>query len=147
MNKEERERRRSHAKMLFCYENLTQKEIAARVKVSEVSISKWAKEESWDELKASLTITKEEQLKNLYRQLSEINRDIANRDEKRYATASEADSISKLANAINKMESDIGIADMVEVSKKFLKWVRRFDLEKAQEFTPLFDAFIKDSLK
>lgn len=147
MNKDERTRRRALAKMLHVHESLSQKEIAARVGVSEVSISKWNKEDNWDSLKASITITKEEQLKNLYRQLAAINRCIAERDGNKYATTQEADTISKLANAINKMESDIGVAEKVAVSKKFLNWVRRFDIEKAQEITPLFDAFIKESLR
>lgn len=132
--------------MLFLHENLSQKEIAARVHISEVSLSKWINSESWDSLKVSITITREEQLKNLYRQLSELNKAISEREQK-YASAPEADTISKLAGAINKMESDIGVADIVSVGKKFIGFVRAIDLAKAQEITPLFDSFLKDSLK
>lgn len=146
MTKKESELIRGQAKLLFVYENLTQKEIAARVGVSEVTLSKWATKEKWDSLKVSITITKEEQLKSLYRQLSAMNAAIAEREQK-YATAAEADTISKLANTIDKMESDIGVADIVSVGKKWLTWLRNFDLKKAQEITPLFDAFIKDSLR
>lgn len=146
MTKKESALIRGQAKLLFVYENLTQKEIAERVGVSEVTICKWAKTEKWDSLKVSITITKEEQLKSLYRQLSAMNTAIADRDQK-YATAAEADCISKLANAIDKMESDIGVSDIVSVGKKWLNWLRNFDLKKAQEITPLFDAFIKDNLR
>lgn len=145
--KKEMQDKRDHAKLLFIHEQLNQKEIAARIKVSEVTISKWAKADSWDGLRVSITITKEEQLKNLYRQLAELNKAIAERDEKRYASSTEADTISKLATAIDKMESDVGIADIVSVAKKFLTWLRKFDLSKAQEMTPLFDAFVKDNLR
>jgi transcriptional regulator with XRE-family HTH domain len=133
--------------MLFTYECLTQKEIAGRVGVSEVTISKWAKADSWESLKVSITITKEEQLKNLYRQLAAINEQIASRPDKRFATAAEADTISKLANAIDKMESDIGVADIVSVGKKFLMWLRKFDVTRAVELTPLYDSFIKENLR
>ena len=139
--------KRDHAKLLFIHEQLNQKEIAARIKVSEVTISKWANADNWDGLRVSITITKEEQLKNLYRQLAEMNRAIAERDDKKYASSSEADAISKLATAIDKMESDVGIADIVSVAKKFLTWLRKFDLVKAQDMTPLFDAFVKDNLR
>jgi uncharacterized protein YjcR len=145
--KKEMQDKRDHAKLLFIHEQLSQKEIAARIKVSEVTISKWAKLDKWDGYRVSITITKEEQLKNLYRQLSEMNKAISEREERKYATASEADTISKLAGAIEKMESDVGIADIVSVAKKFLSWMRKFDLVKAQETTPLFDAFIKDNLR
>ena len=145
--KKEMQDKRDHAKLLFIHEQLSQKEIAARIKVSEVTVSKWANADSWDGLRVSITITKEEQLKNLYRQLSEMTRVIATREGNKYASASEADAISKLAGAIEKMESDVGIADIVSVAKKFLTWLRKFDLVKAQEITPLFDAFVKDNLR
>ena len=145
--KKEMQDKRDHAKLLFIHEQLNQKEIAGRIKVSEVTISKWANADAWESHKVSITITKEEQLKNLYRQLAEMNKVIAGREDRKYANASEADSISKLAGAIEKMESDIGIADIVSVSKKFLAWMRKFNLVKAQEITPLFDAFVKDNLR
>lgn len=147
MTKTERIQKRDLAKMLFIYENLTQKEIAERVGASEKSLSKWQLEGNWESLKVSITITKEEQLKSLYRQLAELNKAISEREGKRFATASEADVISKLSNAIDKMESDIGVSDIVSVGKKFLTWLRRYDLTRAQEITPLFDSFIKENLR
>jgi transposase len=136
------------AQLLYTRENLTQKEIAARVGVSEVTMSKWVNAGKWDELKASITITKEEQLKNLYHQLAEINRNISDREQgKRYATPSESDTISKLANAIEKMETDVGLADIIATFRKFLEWLRTFDLKQAQALTPLFDSFVKSRIK
>jgi transcriptional regulator with XRE-family HTH domain len=145
--KKEIQQIKDHAKILFLHENLTQKEIAARVQVSEVTLSKWINEENWESHKVSITITKEEQLKNLYRQLAELNKTIAERDGNKFATPAEADTISKLAGAIDKMESDIGVADIVSVGKKFIGFVRTIDVSKAQEITPLYDSFLKDSLR
>ena len=145
-----REQKKEMAKLLFLHENLTQKEIAERSGVSEVTISKWVRTENWESYKVSITITKEEQLKNLYRQLAVLNNAIANRSEEegvRYATTAEADTISKLANAIEKMESDVGVADMVNVFKKFLNWVRKHDVSKVKEILPLFDLFVKENLR
>lgn len=140
--------KREWAKLLYIRENLTQKEIAERVGVSEVTINKWIKKYKWDELKASITITKEEQLKNLYHQLAEINKAIANRkDGNRFASSSEADTITKLANAIQKMEGDIGVADIISVGERFINFLRKVDLEKAKETMFFYDSFIKDALK
>ncbi len=141
------EQKREWALLLFTKENLDQKEIAAKVGVSEVTISKWKQKYHWEELKVSITITKEEQLKNLYRQIAELNKSIASREEgKRFATSTEADSIAKLANAIDKMETDIGLSDIISTIKSFLSWLRKLDLPKAQELVPLFDSFIKTKI-
>jgi transcriptional regulator with XRE-family HTH domain len=135
------------AKLLFLRENLTQKEIAERVGVSAVTINKWVKNERWEDLRVSITITKEEQIKNLYRQLAEINNAIAERDGNKFATPAEADTITKLANAIEKMETDVGLADIQSSFRKFLSWLRTFDLPEAQRLVNLFDDFIKTVIK
>jgi len=142
------QQKKDWAKLLFTRENLSQKEIAERVGVSAQTVCKWVKDGLWDELKVSITITKEEQLKNLYRQLSELNKAITSRDSgARYATTAEADTISKLAGAIDKMETDIGLADIISTFRSFLDWIRKTDLAQAQGMAPLFDAFIKDRLR
>lgn len=136
------------AKLLYTREQLQQKEIAERVGISAQTVCKWVKDGRWDDLKVSITITKEEQIKALYRQLSEINQAITMRDAgKRYATTAESDTIAKLAGAIDKMESDIGLADIISTIRRFLDWLRATDLRQAQSLTPLFDAFIKDTIR
>lgn len=137
------------AKVLFLKENLTQQEIADKVSSSRTSVSKWIKEGKWEEMKVGLTLTKDEQIQNIYRQIAEINSAIANRkneEGKRYATASEADTIGKLSAAVKKLEVDIGIADYVSVGIKFIEWIRKTDLDKAKEVTKLWDIFIKEQI-
>ncbi|HPH85569.1 MAG TPA: DDE transposase family protein [Ferruginibacter sp.] len=134
------------AKLLFTLENLSQIEIAEKVGVSKVTVNKWVKKGKWEEQKASLTVTREQQLQRLYMQIAEINKTISERDQK-YATPAEADSINKLASAIDKMERESSLADIISVSVRFLNWLRLLDLAKAKELSGLFDAFIKDNLK
>lgn len=136
------------AKTLFLKENLTQKEIAARVGVSQQTITRWVNAEHWEDLKTSITLTKQEQVGHLYRQVAEINRAISQKNEgERFADPKEADIMSKLAAAINKMETEVGIKDIIEVGIKFIDWIRAVDLDKAKDITALYDAFIKDQLK
>ena len=136
------------AKLLYLRENLTQKEIAERTGVSTVTINKWINHERWEDEKTSITITKEEQLKNLYRQLAELNKEIAGRDDgHKYASTKEADTITKLASAIEKMETDIGLSDIISTFRAFLSWHRQFDLAEAQRLAPVFDSFIKSRIK
>lgn len=136
------------AKMLYLKEHVTQAEIAERTGVSKQTICKWIKAEKWEMLKTSVSLTREEQLGNLYRQVAEINKAIAERKEgERYATAKEADSINKLAAAIERMEREVGIADIISVSKGFLDWMRKTDIEKAKELSYYFDSYIKDKIR
>lgn len=137
------------AKHLYMKENLTQQEIAERAGVSRTSLSKWIKDGKWEELKVGLTLTKDMQIQNLYRQIAEINTAISTREPEsgpRFATPSEADTIGKLSAAIKKLEGDIGIADYVAVGIKFVEWVRKADLGKAKELVALWDAFLKEQM-
>ena len=135
------------AKTLYMRENLTQQEIAERVGVSRVTVSNWVRAGKWEEQKAGLTLTRQEQVANLYRQVAEINRAISARAEgERFPNSKEADILGKLSAAIRNMEQETGIADIIIVLTGFIEWLRPFDLEKAKELTRLADAYIKDKL-
>lgn len=135
------------AKTLYLRENLTQQEIADRVGCSRVSVSNWVRAGKWEEQKVGITLTRQEQVANLYRQVAEINRTIAERPEgERFATSKEADILGKLAAAISKMEQEIGIADTISVLTGLIEWLRPHDIEKAKEITRIADAYIKDKL-
>ena len=98
-------------------------------------------------MKVGITLSKEQQIANLQRQVMELNDVILNREEgKRFATSAEADTLGKLAAAIKKMETDIGISDIVSVGIRFVEWLRPVDYDKAKEFTQLWDKFLKDQL-
>ena len=133
------QQKKGYARTLYLKDNLTQQEIADKVGVSRNTINRWIAAEKWEEMK--------QQVASLHRQVAEINRVISEREEgKRYANAAEADTLNKLATAIKKMETDVGVADIISVGMKFINWLRPFDLDKSKEFLRLWDAFIKDSL-
>ena len=135
------------AKTLYLKENLTQQEIADRVGVSRVSVSNWVRAGKWEEQKVGLTLTRQEQVANLYRQVAEVNKAIAERPEgERFPSSKEADILGKLSAAIRNMEQEVGIADIISVLTGLIDWVRAADLEKAKEITRLADAYIKDKL-
>lgn len=135
------------AKTLYLRENLTQQEIADRVGVSRVTVSNWVRAGKWEEQKAGLTLTRQEQVANLYRQVAEINRAISARaGGERFPNSKEADILGKLSAAIRNMEQETGIADIISVLIGFIEWLRPLDLDKAKELTRLSDAYIKDKL-
>lgn len=135
------------AKVLFVTERLQQKEIAERVGVTPQTVSRWVTREGWEKLRASISMTKEEQLKALYRQIEELNNDIAQRSERRYPTTAESDIISKVSAAIKNLETEVGVSEIVSVFSAFTRWIKSYDLERAQSLAPLFDDFIKSRLQ
>lgn len=143
MNKDEK---KEWGMLLYIRENMPQNAIAEKIGVSKVTVNKWCAKYKWEEQKASLTVTREQQLQRFYMQIAQINKVIAEREQK-YPTPSEADSINKLATAIDKLERESSLSDIISVSTKFLNWLRPLDLQKAKELSGLFDAFIKDNIK
>ena len=140
--------RKDLAKTLYVNGSFTQEEIAAKVGTTRQTVSRWIRDGAWDQVKASYTITPEQILAGLTRQIIEINNKVNSRPEgERFATVAEADTLAKLASSIKKIETDAGIADIVNVGIKFTNWLRQTDLDLAKRFSDLLDAFIKDQLK
>lgn len=140
--------RKDIAKSLYVNGNYTQEEIAAKVSTTRQTVARWMREGGWEELKASLTITPDQIIAQIQRQIIEINNRINARDPgNRFATPAEADSLAKLAGAVRKLETDIGVADCVSVGMRFLSWLRPQNMDAARQFNDLFDAFIKDQAR
>ena len=142
-----REQKREWAGLLYMKENLTQQEIADKVGVSRRTMGNWIREEKWEERKAGITLTREIQIDSLYRQVAAINEAISRKPaDKRFPDIREADILAKLSTSIKKLETEVGIADLVSVAQRFVKFVRAIDFDKAREITTMFDAFIKSNL-
>ena len=133
------------AKELFLHGDFTHEEIAAKVGTVRQTIARWAREDGWADLKASMTVGKEKTLKNLYAHVQSINETILQREDgERTPTPKEADTLAKLAAAISKLEDETGIHELVNSGIAFLNWLRGMDPQKAIEFTDLWDAFFKE---
>ncbi|MDL2309841.1 DUF1804 family protein [Parabacteroides sp. OttesenSCG-928-B22] len=137
------------AYVLYAKENLTQKEIAEKVGVSTVTVCKWVKKGKWDELRTAITMTNDRQIADLRGHIAEINKEIAKRPEgKRIATPAEADMITKHAKAIERLEGErTSLKDIVGVGILFTQFIRHMDIEKAKDFTVLWDAFVEDYME
>lgn len=136
------------AKDLYLKGGCTQEEIAAKVGTTRQTVSRWAREGKWEELRASFTISTENILAGMIRQVSEIqNQANARKEGERSFTPKEADTVVKITSAIKKLQNDAGITDIVNVGIRFTNWLRGIDIEKAKEYNELWDLFIKDQLK
>ena len=135
------------AKTLFIKENLTQGEIAERVDVSRATVNRWVKANKWEELKAGITLTSEEQIAALYRQVSELNKKILAKPEgSRYPDSNEANILSQITANIKKLQKDASLEDSISVLTRFISWIRPVDLDMAKKVARLSDAFINSLL-
>ena len=161
------DQKKSLAKELYIQGTYTYAEIAEKIGSTRQTVSRWASDGKWDELKTYTTAGRESILKGLYSQMDMINQAVIERgrlvdmdrldpNSKKYdpnkavqtgPTAQEADKLVKLANAIRKMENDIGISSLIDAGIRFGEFLRRTDLEKAREFMKLWDVFLTDQMK
>jgi len=61
-------------------------------------------------------------------------------------TSKEADIITKLTNAINKLETETSVGEIVSVAKMIIQLVQGIDLEDAKKLTDYFDLLIKQKM-
>lgn len=143
------QRKKDYAKLLYTVEGVTvQKELSERVGISLVTINKWVNKENWESLRASVIITKENELKRMYMQITELNDAIMARPKgERFASSKEADILVKLTAAVRELETDTSVADTIEVLKNFINNIREDDYAQAKKITALADVFIKSLLK
>jgi uncharacterized protein YjcR len=140
--------KRALAEILFTRSGLTKKETAEKVGVSQKTIGSWSEDGNWEDMRASFARTRSYQLSMLNNLMNNQLDIIHRRDEPdNVANSKEADGLMKLAAAINALERDTGIAQIIEVGKDLLDFIRVADLKSAQQFGELFDAFIKTKIK
>ncbi len=143
-----RQKKRELAKQIYLRDNLSQKEIAEMVDISQKSLSKWIKDERWDAEKSAYTITREQQIQRLYGHISTINDNISQREPgQNVPNAKEADTLNKLATAIKKLENEVGISEVIAVSMKVCNFLRGKGLvDEAKETAGWFNAYIKENI-
>lgn len=133
------------AQSLFIANELTQKEIAHKVAVSENTISKWVNEGNWNKLKRSLLNTKSEILRKLYIFLEKLSEKFE--DESSIGDTKLADSYVKYTAAINNLETETNIGQISEVGRMFINHLKDIDPELTLRVLNEFDGFIKKKLK
>lgn len=133
---------------LYMNTNLNNKEIAAKVDVNNCTVGKWIKEGNWENMRAAYTVTNEQNISRMREQINQILKTISEREEgKRVATKQEADTLKSLGSAIQKLEREVGLTDIINVGTKFITWLRKYDIERAKEFVEFWDLFIKEQTK
>lgn len=147
MDKPTRNNLRDVAQIMFIEGGMRQKDIAAKLGVTEQTVCRWAKSGNWDTLKANLLTSKKRRLSELYAELEEFNRMIAEKDGYKVATSKEADARRKLIADIKELEGKYSIAQVSTIAMDFCDFVRTVDTCLAGRVMDMFSAFIDKQME
>jgi len=147
MTKQETEKKKEHAKLLYTKENITnQKELAERTGVTEKTVSKWIEDGNWKKLKKNIPLTRQEQYNNLMDELEKLN-EFVKSSELGFADSKVADTRRKLIKDIKDLEAEeIGLSETISVQVAFLEFVRKRNHTDAVLIASYSDLFIKSKL-
>lgn len=121
MTKAELEKKKDLARALFL-SGLEQTEIADKVGVSRVTISKWCAADGWKEARAAKNITRPELVNKLLLTIDKLIQQV-NESEDPNLISSLGDKLSKLASVIQKLDKQANVVSAIEVFMAFSKWL------------------------
>lgn len=119
------------AERYFFDTDFTQEEIAELLDVTPQTISRWATDGNWKAKKASYTITPRDIKNMLYEQIFAIREKAQNAN--RPLDNKEADAISKLATAVERVDKRMTNSTFFAVFMEFNNWLRGVDLESLKK--------------
>lgn len=121
MTKAETEKKKSLARSLYLA-GMEQNEIAGKVDVSRVTISKWCNAEGWKETRAAKNITRPELVNKLLLTIDRLITEV-NESEDPTLIAGLGDKLAKLSSVIEKLDKKANVVDAIEVFMAFSKWL------------------------
>lgn len=121
MKKAEIEKKKSLARALYLA-GMEQTEIADKVGVSRVTISKWSAEGGWKETRAAKNITRPELVNKLLLAIDKLIEQV-NTSKDAGLIAGLGDKLAKLSAVIEKLDKKGNVIDIIEVFMNFYKWI------------------------
>ena len=121
MTKAEIEKKKSLARSLFL-SGMEQTEIAEKVDVSRVTISKWCTSEGWKEARAAKNVTRPELVNKLLLTIDTLITQVNSSDDPTLI-AGLGDKLAKLSAVIEKLDKKANVGDAIEVFMAFSKWI------------------------
>lgn len=121
MTKAETEKKKSLARSLYLA-GMEQNEIADKVEVSRVTISKWCNADGWKEARAAKNVTRPELVNKLLLTIDKLITEV-NESEDPSLIAGLGDKLAKLSSVIEKLDKKANVVDAIEVFMAFSKWL------------------------
>ena len=121
MTKAEIEKKKSLARSLFL-SGMEQTEIAEKVDVSRVTVSKWCTADGWKEARAAKNVTRPELVNKLLLTIDTLITQVNSSDDPTLI-AGLGDKLAKLSAVIEKLDKKANVVDAIEVFMAFSKWI------------------------
>jgi len=121
MTKADTEKKKSLARSLYLA-GMEQAEIADKVDVSRVTISKWVNTEGWKEARAAKNVTRPELVNKLLQTIDTLITQVNDTKDPKLA-AGLGDKLAKLSAVIEKLDKKANVVDAIEVFMAFSKWL------------------------
>ena len=131
--RQQTEKKKSLARSLYLA-GMEQQEIADKVEVSRVTVSKWCNTEGWKEARAAKNVTRPELVNKLLLTIDTLITQV-NSSEDPALIAGLGDKLAKLSAVIEKLDKKANVVDAIEVFMAFSKWLE-YRSQTDPEVTP-----------
>ncbi len=121
MKKADIEKKKSLGRALYL-SGMEQTEIADKIGVSRVTVSKWCAAEGWKEARAARSITRPELVNKLLLTIDRLIEQVNTSDDANLI-AGLGDKLAKLSSVIEKLDKKANVVDAIEVFMAFSKWL------------------------
>lgn len=132
----------------------SQKSIATRLGVSEVTIGRWSEKDGWKIKRASMNVTRPEIVNKNLMLISKLLDKLNSEDVDMSNVGKIIDQISKLAASIERIDKKANVIDAIEVFTSLNKWLeKRMEWDKnvtpelLQTINKYQDLYINDQVK
>ena len=122
---------------------MEQQEIAEKVEVSRVTVSKWCNAEGWKEARAAKSVTRPELVNKLLLTIDTLITQV-NESNDPNLIAGLGDKLAKLSTVIEKLDKKANAVDAIEVFMAFSKWIEyrsSIDPEVTPELIKAFNKY------
>lgn len=133
LTKKQLEEKKEFARLLYM-QGEQQKNIADKTGISTVTISRWVKDNGWQEKRAATTITRPELVNKLLLTIDRLIEQV-NESADPDAINSLGDKLAKLSTTIERLDKKASVVDVVEVFMAFSKWLQ-YRMTFDDEVTP-----------
>lgn len=151
MTKAELEKKKSTARALFM-SGMEQAEIADRIGISRVTISKWCVADGWKEARAAKNITRPELVNKLLLTIDSLITQV-NESKNPSLLGGLGDKLAKLSAVIEKLDKKANVVDAIEVFTALNTWLEmraktdpEVTVELIKQINRLQDMFIIESI-
>jgi len=133
MKTNEKEQKKSLARSLYM-SGMEQGEIAEKIGVTRVTISRWCTTEGWKEARAAKSITRPELVNKLLLTIDKLIEQVNASDDPE-KMAGLGDKLAKLSSVIEKLDKKANVVDAIEVFMAFSKWME-YRSQTDRDITP-----------